>query len=175
MLKVPTSLWHERVSNLMERRKSIRDDHHLESHIADYKCHISKISIGKTVLDVGCGSMEIKKHLSNDIAYLGIDAFPVSDEVVKMKIEDCYFKDNAFETVFCFAVLDGVEDLSLALHHIKRICSKNILILTGIGIEPDKYHTIKISEEYLIREMNGWKIGYRKYLQEKVLLIEFRK
>jgi len=173
--KVPSALWRERMSNLMERRKSITDSHHLENKIADYKSHISNIEIGKTVLDVGCGSMTLRQYMPEGTAYLGVDAFPVSGEVVKMKMEECYFKDNSFETVFCFAMLDGCEDLALTLHHIKRVCSKNVLFLTGVGIEPDKYHTIKISESGLFDLMHPFKVGFKKYLAEKVLLVEYKK
>lgn len=175
-MKVPQALWRERMNNLMERRATgTTDSHHLENNIADYKSHISKITIGKTVLDVGCGSMALKQHMPKGTAYLGIDAFPISSEVVRMKIEDCYFNDNTFDTLFCFAVLDGCEDLSLALHHMKRICKGNILFLTGVNIEPDKYHTLKITEILLTEQMRPFKVGYREYLAEKVLLIEYKK
>ena len=174
-MKVSEQIWKERMSNLMERRKVKSDNHHLNSPVADYTSHLKKIKIGSRLLDVGCGDMKVRNMIPSHVVYLGIDAFPVSSEVVKMKIEECYFSDRSFDTIICFAVLDGMEDLDKAFFHLKRICNKNILILTGIDIPVDQYHTFTITEEMLFNYMKGWKTGIKKYLEEKVLLIEFIK
>lgn len=173
MKKVSPATWREKVTNLIERRKTKTDNHHLDSTIANYEGHLSKIKIGQTVLDVGCGSMYARQFMPAGTIYLGVDAFPVNDDVVKMKIEQCYFKDKSFDTVIAFAVLDGVEDLSAACHQMTRVCKKNILILTGIDIEPDEFHTFSISEKDLLENMKPFRVGFREWLSPKVLLIEF--
>lgn len=175
MKEVDEKIWRERMGNLIERRKLITDNHHVDRRIADYHAHLSKIEIGEYVLDIGCGSMDIKKYLPAGKIYLGIDAFPVSNEVVKMKIEDCYFQDNSFDTLFCFAVLDGLQNLDNALQQMKRVCRKNMLFLTGVNIPPDKFHTLEITEDYLSEQMHPFKVGYKEFLSEKVLLIEYRR
>jgi hypothetical protein len=66
-------------------------------------------------------------------------------------------------------------DFKKSIEQIKRVCNKNVLFLTGVGIEPDQYHTIKITEAMLIAEMKPFKVGLMEYLAPKILLIEFKK
>lgn len=173
--KVAERTWKRSMRNLMERRRSGSSSSSAasQSKTADYGSHIRKANIGKSVLDIGCGSMAIKKFLPQGTKYIGIDAFPVSDEVLKMRAEDLRFEDQSFDTVLAFAVLDGLQDLLEALGEMKRVCSGNLLILTGIGIEPDQYHTLMISEELLNSIFSGWRISLKEYLEPKVLLIEY--
>lgn len=172
-MRVDKSIWQSAMDNLIERRKTFVKSN-MYNPIGDYRLHLSKIEIGRSVLDVGCGSMAVKSMLPEGIEYVGIDAFPVNQDVFKMEIEDCSFEDNSFDTVICFAALDGLHDLGKALMHMKRICRKNILFLTGVNIEPDKFHTFKITEDYLIKSMEGFHIGYKEYFNKNVLLIEFK-
>jgi len=160
------------MNNLLERRKAGAITSQFK-HVDDYKGHINKCYVGKTVLDVGCGSMTIKSCLPQETEYTGIDPFPVSDEVIKMNIEECDFPDNTFETLYAFAMLDNLYDLPKAVEQMKRVCTNNIVILTGVNIPPDKYHTIEIKKEELAELMNPFKIGYIEYLHPKIMLIEF--
>ena len=177
MTKVSEQIWNERMANLRNRRASKPGSTSSKiSGISDYYRHIRKASmIGKSVLDVGCGSCEIQNHLPKDTCYTGIDAFPVNNDVVNMQIENCTFGDNQFETIYAFAMLDNVQDLEKALYHIKRVASKNVLFLTGVNIEPDQFHTIKITESLLIDNMKPFKVGYMEYLHPQIMLIEFIK
>lgn len=169
-MEVSEELWKERMNNLLNRRKveSIGN-----SKLPTYGELLSKCYIGNSLLDVGCGSMEIKKHIPATTEYMGIDAFPINNSVVEMKIEECVFEAKVFETVCAFAVLDGVNDLKMAVYQMKRICAKNIIILTGIGIKPDQYHTHEISEGDLEGMMYGFSATYKEYVSPKVLLIEY--
>lgn len=173
-MRVTKNVWHERMNNLIERRKTGTITSQFKA-VDDYGTHISKGYIGKTVLDVGCGSMTIKKHLPVTSHYIGIDPFPVSDEVIKMDIEECIFTDESFETVYAFAMLDNVYDLEKAIGHIRRVASKNVMFLTGVNIPVDKYHTIEITEEVITGLMRPFKVNYKEYLHPKILLIEFTK
>lgn len=164
-------IWKEKMNNLLERRKTAGHNKS-GSNVSDYASHLSKVSIGMSVLDVGCGDMAIKKHIGEKL-YVGIDAFPVNSFVVGMEIEQCAFPDKSFDTTFCFAVLDGLYDPPKALQHMARVTKKNIVFLTGIGIEPDQYHTYMITEQMLSDNLPGFKVGYKEWLQEKVLLIEY--
>lgn len=174
-MRVEKEIWQERMNNLMERRKISTGGGRAYNIIGDYRRHLSMIRIGQSVLDVGCGSMAIKEFLSPSVEYTGIDAFPVNDHVVKMEIEECSFPDNSFDTIICFAVLDGLYDAKKAIDHMKRICRKNILFLTGINIPVDKFHTFKITESFLNSAMDGFSVGHKEYFGEKVLLIEYLK
>lgn len=177
MTKVNQEIWNERMNNLNERRAREVIKNSIKG-VDDYKRHIEKAFIGKTVLDVGCGSRIIMRCLPNGTKYLGIDPFPQEPEdagLVKMEIEKCTLSDNSFETVYAFAMLDNVYDLEAALSNIKRVASKNVLFLTGVNIEPDQYHTIKITEEDLVKRMEPFTVSFKEYLHPKILLIEFKK
>jgi glycosyltransferase involved in cell wall biosynthesis len=184
--------WKKKMNNLMERRKKTagQKPSTTPNPIGDYKKHLSKCFVGASVLDVGCGSQALKALLPQGVEYLGLDPFPCVPETMKGKIEDGFytspsdgeiqgvdfeFRDNEVETICAFAVLDGSISPANALRQMKRIASRNIIILTGIDIEPDQYHTHKITEELLGRELGDWNIGHKEYLAPKVLLIEYLK
>lgn len=162
------SNWEQKMSNLMKRRAS--NDIKAPSNIGDYKAHLSKCFIGRTLLDVGCGGMALKDLLPESVTYTGIDPFPVNGNVVKADIESF---NVGHETVVCFAVLDGVKDIDKALKNIARIAQKNIIILTGIDIEPDECHTFKITENMLNDAFKDFNVAYREQLHPKVILIEY--
>jgi len=151
--------WKAAMTNLIMRRGTSRgtQGESIEAiRIRDYRTHLTKVFIGKTLLDVGCGDMSIKKYLTDDVEYAGIDAFPIHAEVTKMEVEQLTFDDNSFDTIICFATLDGVCDLEKALQQMGRVCKKNIVFLTGIGIEPDEYHTYKINERIIMQHLPGF-------------------
>jgi hypothetical protein len=168
-------VWRQKMANLMQRRKERKDkpkDPH-RSAISRYDLHITKVKVGTRVLDVGCGSMVIKNFLSPEIEYLGIDAYPVSAEVVKMEIEKCNYPDKWFNTVFAFAVLDSVYDLDEALRQIARVTKGNVLILTGLDIEPNQFHTFKVTEDKLRHAFRDFEEGYKEFFGPKVALLEY--
>lgn len=179
--------WQQAMNNLMARRSRGTQGDSVEANIIrDYRSHLSKVSIGESVLDIGCGDMGIEKILrsghfklmgkaGNGPKYTGIDAFPISDAVIKMEVEQMDFPDDWYDTIICFAVLDGVCDLEKALAQMARVCKCNIVFLTGIGIEPDQYHTYKITEKILSDNLPGFKRGYSQYFTPNVALIEFIK
>lgn len=162
------------MNNLNERRSKevIKNS---VAGVDDYKSHVNSCFIGKSVLDIGCGSQIIKSCLPEGVTYQGIDPFPMSEDVIKMEIENCSFPDNYFDTLYAFAMLDNVYDLEASINHMKRVSNKNIVFLTGVNIEPDKYHTIKITEEDLVERMKPFNVGFKKHLHPKILLIEFLK
>ena len=164
------------MQNLMERRKS----HHKRTAASDYESHVQKVHVGKSVLDVGCGSMYLKKCLPEKTSYFGLDAFPVDDRVIKGKIEDesivhLFSHTVQIETVFAFAVLDGCEDFDKAIRNMQRIARTNIVILSGIGIPVDKYHTFQLSITDFLTRFKGWECVRSEYVSLKVCLMEFMK
>ena len=180
--KVSRELWQERMGNLMARRALGTKGLSVEAErIGDYAAHFKKIFIGKTVLDVGCGGMGAAKFLTPEIQYTGIDAFPIRPQVIKMEVEQMTFEDQSFETLFCFAVLDGVCDLVKAIEQMKRVCKCNIVFLTGFNIEPDQYHTYKIIESELTAKFSPeFEVGYKEYFfpvanPVNVALIEYKR
>jgi len=57
----------------------------------------------------------------------------------------------------------------------KYLASKNIVILTGVNIEPDIYHTHLITEDYLDTQMNGWNKTTRVQVHPKIIFLEYTK
>ena len=117
--------------------------------------------------------MTIKSYCPNK--YIGIDAFPINDEVIKAEIET-FTPNEMFDTVTIFAVLDGLYDLDKAITNVKNLCSGNIIILTGFGFKPDLYHTIEIGEVFLNAAMlPEFKQSYKEELIPNVYLIEYKR
>lgn len=176
MTKVSKQIWAERMSNLIQRRAFTKPSSGPPSKIGDYKTHLSKIELGKTLLDVGCGSCALKEFVPAGTEYIGLDPYPQKAEsyIHKGTIEEMEIEGVSYDTVCMFAALDNVFDFKKAIENIKQIAAKNVLFLTGVNIEPDKYHTIKITEDLLINEMKPFKVGHMEYLADKVLLIEFK-
>jgi len=172
------------MKNLIDRRKSgVSDNSKCDRLISDYARHLRSVHLGPSVLDVGCGDKNIERilkegvkgiHAGKTFSYTGIDAFPIDETVLKMEAEDMKkFRDKQFNTVICFAVLDGCHDLEKATSEMKRVASDNVVFLTGVDIEPDKYHTFKIGEKQLDKLMSPFRVKMRNYLSEKVMLVEY--
>ena len=175
-MKVDKQTWESKLNNLHTRVKGITSEHQI-----DYPNLLKKVFIGKKIVDIGCGTTWLKKLLPKDTIYYGIDAFKLPEhlpwEVINEKIEeiDLNFYSEKVDTAFIFAALDGMENLEIAFKKIKQISSKNIVILTGINIEPDIYHTHLITEDFLDQQMEGWKKTLRVQVHPKIIFLEYTK
>ena len=176
-MKVSKSKWIKATENLNERRKQsghVDDNRKIDNVIRDYKTHLLKGNVGKSILDVGCGGQFLKKCLPDNVKYIGIDAFPIVEDTVKVAIEDL---GGAIEvdTVCAFAVLDNCRDFFKACENIKRSARKNVIILTGIGIEVDQYHTLKLELEDFDKAFGDWTCTHKEELQPKVYLLCYQR
>jgi hypothetical protein len=176
-MKVSKQRWAKATENLNERRKSVGhtdDNRRIDNVIRDYKTHLLKGNVGKSVLDVGCGGQFLKKCLPDNVKYIGIDAFPIVEDTVKIAIEDL---GGAIEvdTVCAFAVLDNCRDFFKACENIKRSARKNVIILTGIGIDVDQYHTFKLELEDFEKAFGDWTCTHKEELTPKVYLLCYQR
>ena len=173
-MKTTKKEWETKLNNLHTRTKGISSEYQI-----DYKSLLKKVHIGKRVLDVGCGTCWLKNYLPKDTKYIGLDAIQRQEhsfvDVIIEDIENVFGMNNKFETLFVFAALDGMRDLEKAFDSMKNICAKNIVILTGINIEPDIYHTHLITEYYLDTQMNGWNKTTRVQVHPKIIFLEYTK
>jgi len=177
-MKVEHELWKERMDNLMARRKDWGhndDNKHTAKGVGDYCAHLKKVHVGKSVLDVGCGRKFIQSCLPEGVAYTGLDPYPITDDVVFGTIEDCKFPDLSFDTICAFAVMDGCIDFVAAVENMKRMAAVNVVFLTGIGIDPDKYHTHRLLMTDFDSRFTDWKHGYREEIVKNVWLLEYIK
>lgn len=168
--------WVAATENLNKRRGSVKlenDNVHCETPISNYLLHIAKCGVGESVLDVGCGAQYLKHQLPRRVEYIGIDAFPISNEIEKIAIEDDEALKFSVDTVCAFAVLDNCMNFHKAVLNMKKIAKKNIIILTGIGIDPDEYHTLKLELEDFDEAFNDWKSIHRELISPKVYLLSY--
>jgi hypothetical protein len=164
--------WRQATINLKARRKAVKLQR--PNPASDYAMHLIKCGVGESVLDVGCGSQYLKTCLPRGVEYVGLDAFPVEGtDTIPMPIEDCL--DVQVDTVCAFAVLDNCLDFDIACKNIKRIAQKNIIILTGIGIEVDEFHTFKLEHSDFDRVFSDLKCTYKEEICPKVWLLNYQK
>ena len=179
-MKVSVKEWVQATENLNKRRQSsghADDNRSLDNAIRDYKSHLNKCGVGSSVLDVGCGSQFLKQCLDEGVRYTGIDAFPIVEGTFNISIEECkegWANDLPHDTVCAFAVLDNCRDFYLACDNMKRIARQNVIILTGIGIEVDQYHTHKLEHEHFDKAFSDWDCTHKEEISPKVWLLCYR-
>lgn len=174
---VDKKVWEQAIYKLRNRgiRSTIGES--VEAiRIRDYASHLKKVYVGASLLDVGCGDQFIKKCISPEVKYFGLDAFPVNDEV----IEGCIESDEAVklfevETICAFAVMDNCQDFDKAIENMKLIATKNIIFLTGVNIEPDRFHTFKLQLSDFDYRFSDWNKTYMEEIAPKVYLLEYTK
>lgn len=171
-MKTTKQDWEAKLNNLHTRTKGISSEHQI-----DYKSLLKKVFIGANVLDVGCGTCWLKNYLPKETKYVGLDAvYKKEHKLFDVKIGEIEGAlGYKFDTLFVFAALDGMRDLLIAFKRMKAISQKNIVILTGINIAPDIYHTHLITEEFLDSQMEGWKKTTRVQVHPKIIFLEYTK
>jgi len=178
MLKVTEEKWREAMKNLNDRRKDVghtNDNYRTASPVADYKAHLDRCFVGETVMDVGCGGQYLKRCLPEHCTYFGMDAFPIVANTIELAIDSPDFKaPGIYSTVCCFATLDGVRDFNLACQNMQSMAAVNIIILTGIGIDPDQYHTHRLELSDFDQAFEGWDFQ-RIQLSPVHYLMEYRR
>lgn len=180
-LKVTPERHKSAIDQLKARRKNEpwqEDNRKLDNAIRDYTTHLNKCGYGASIMDVGCGRQYLKRCIPEDVLYLGIDAFPAEgyeDVTTAIAIEEEFAKMYEAETVVAFAVLDNCRDFDLAIANMQEIAQRNIIILTGIGIDPDKYHTMRLEFSDFDSRFAGWENTIREEVSPKVWLLNFMK
>lgn len=176
-MKASNEEWVRATANLNERRnkaKVFEDNRTLDNVIRDYTTHLKKCGVGKSVLDVGCGAQFLKGCLPQGVKYIGIDAFPIVEDTVQVAIEDLN-GSMTVDTVCAFAVLDNCRDFFKACKNMKRSARQNVIILTGIGIEVDEYHTFKLEHEHFEEAFSDWDCTHKEELTPKVWLLCYQR
>lgn len=176
-MKVEKEIWEQALYKLRVRRATTGysdDNVKLPNVIRDYRLHLETCGYGESVLDVGCGSQTLKLKLPESVKYIGIDAYPVEGcETIKGTIEEI---DNLeVDTVCAMAVLDNCIDFYKACENMKKMAKKNVIVLTGIGIDVDQYHTFKLEHEHFAKAFEGWNQTVCKEIEPKVWLFNFQK
>ena len=151
MKSVSEQEWKKKAEGLAEWRKNRTSPPNLDL----YKRIVSMVHVGESVADIGSGQCHLKTVLPDGVLYQGIDPFPLSPDVSPYAIEDLIVPvtRKGYRTVFMLAALDNVRDVKQALKGLKHLAAENIVILTGIDIPVDKFHTHSISRQDLVNEL----------------------
>jgi hypothetical protein len=181
-MKADVQKWIDATANLKERRKlnaGIKSDiPTYQNPVSDYKLHLIKCGYGRSIVDVGCGAQFLKTQIEGQTHYIGIDAFPADgyeDVTLLIAIESDEALELSADTVCAFAVLDNCLDFDKAIANMKRIARKNIIILTGIGIDVDIYHTHRLEMHDFDSRFTDWKCTHREEIQPRVWLLNYDK
>lgn len=180
-MKADYQKWVDATANLKARRKlqkTVSDNPTYQNPVADYRLHLIKCGYGKSILDVGCGAQFLKTQIPASIEYVGIDAFPAEgyeDKTYPFSIESVGASFIRVDTVCAFAVLDNCLDFDRAIFNMKEIARKNIIILTGIDIPVDQYHTFCLQMSDFDSRFTDWKCTHREEIVPKVWLLNYER
>ena len=103
------------------------------------------VDLGSSALDVGAGNGYLTQHMNNIIPTTAVDYSetmltynPVPNKQV-MDARKLEYPDNAFDTVFCHALLHHIdpEDQVTVVKEMGRVAKKNVII-----IEPNRNNPI---------------------------------
>lgn len=140
--------------------------------------YLPKLKKSKKILDVGCGSGELTEEIINQYKnsnVIGCDLYPRIANCIKCNAEKLTFKNNYFDNVFMFDVLEHLKSPQKAIGEIKRVLkTKGVFHLVvpleknifGINLREKPIGHIQqfdlIDIKSLLKE-NGFKIKKIKY------------
>jgi SAM-dependent methyltransferase len=115
--------------------------HHAYLHLRELSEQIKKTikaEIGNKkvrILDVGCHNKPYYPFFEGVAkSYIGLDVYPGEKVDIISKAEKIPFKENTFDVVVCFQVLEHIEDPQKAINEMHRVLKKGgILMLSTHG------------------------------------------
>ena len=120
------------VKNILKQSIKGKSNIHLYFNRAERYEFIFKLFknfIKNSVLDVGCSEGYLKKYLTDDIKYVGIDIEGEPDFIVDLEKEKLtMFKDKSFFIVICTEVLEHLNNLHAIFDELTRVSKKYIII-----------------------------------------------
>jgi len=146
MKEVSIEEWKDKAINLTKWRENRTTEPNLDL----YKDIVNMVTVGETVADVGAGQCHLRKCLPENVRYTAFDPFPLTQDVNDFSAEELNLINNRYDTVFMLSALDNVINVKESLEGLKTVSKGNIVILTGIGIKPDVYHTHQIDRKDLV-------------------------
>jgi len=179
-MKADVQKWIDATANLKARRKlnaGIKSDiPTYQNPVSDYKLHLIKCGYGRSVIDCGAGAQFLKTQIEGNTHYIAVDAFPADgyeETTLPIAIESDEFLELSADTVVAFAVLDNCLDFDKAIRNMKQVARKNIIILTGIGIDCDIYHTFRLEMSDFDSRFTDWNCTHKEEIAPKVYLLGY--
>ena len=101
----------------------------------------------KSILDIA-PSRCLLEYFKNKktIDYVAIDLYPNSENILKMDLTKLTFPNASFDLVFCFNVLEHVDDDRKALKEIKRVLKQRGQVILSVPINNDLEKTVEYTE-----------------------------
>ena len=84
--------------------------------------------LGGSVLDVGCDTRHLAKHIPRPDLYVGVDIKPPCDVVVDLDREPLPFADRSFDAVTCCDVLEHLDGAHRVLDECCRVSRSRVII-----------------------------------------------
>lgn len=115
------------------------------------------------VLDIGCGQMPYRRHVSCD-EYVGIDSFSGTRPNLAAEADKLPFKDGSFDCVICTEVLEHLAVPSDCIAEVKRVLKDGgrvyITVPQSWPLHYAPYDYLRFTEYGLVRIMaaNGFKV-----------------
>jgi ubiquinone/menaquinone biosynthesis C-methylase UbiE len=150
---------------------------------------ISKIN-PSTLLNIGVGGKVIEKLIPDSITCFGLDHDIELEPSVQASIEELPFKDDTFDLVTCFEVLEHLpfEKFESLLRELSRVSRKVVLLSLPFANNKFKLSIFlpvihDITFQYLLpkfyrkHEFDGihyWEIGKRNFPMKKIVEIVSR-
>lgn len=117
-----------------------------------------------SLLDVGCRDKVLKKYLSNNIKYLGIDLSNDNDEeILQHNLEKGIPLDNSsFDIVLALDVLEHLENIHFLYAELLRVARYEIIVAL-----PNMYHWM-----YRTKYFFGYDLSEAKYRLSKQRILD---
>ncbi len=130
----------------------------------------------KRVLDVGCGAGNLLNYLAKrdkKTVFSGVDIgrdiikranknkYCNRENFVLMDAENLPFQDDFFDEVYCYEVLEHVEDLDKVLSEIKRVLKQAGKLKVTVPLKKSEKILIKYNKNY------PRQVGHRRFFSEE--------
>lgn len=100
--------------------------------------YLPKLKKPKNILDIGCGGCEltdiIKEKYKKSVV-VGCDLYPRNNKTIKCSAEKLIFKNNMFDSVFMFDVLEHLKGPQKALSEARRVLKKGGIFHLVVPLE----------------------------------------
>ncbi len=125
----------------------IYDRRYMEEQEAKYRSALAGVDLGGSILDVGCGTGLVFKHVSAKATnFVGIDSSKAllrrakerakaagNIDLVQADADKLPFKDRDFDAIFAFTVLQNMPVPLITLREIKRTAKSGAtIVVTGL-------------------------------------------
>jgi ubiquinone/menaquinone biosynthesis C-methylase UbiE len=140
-----TTLSTEEYRNIYERMPRVQEE--TDNSAACLAQIVARITSGR-VCDVGCGTGYLLDYLQQHLAPTGHELTGVDFIIepatrqrhpairfVAAPIEQLPFPDRHFDTVICTHVLEHILDIRAAIHELRRICARRLIVVVPLERE----------------------------------------